>query len=72
MKRYIVVIVALLTGFCVRAQEFKPMEHDGLLYQELFHNNAEKGKVPLIIYLLADMPAETTTKNNFPRLVFRK
>ena len=51
MKRYIVVIVALLTGFCVRAQEFKPMEHDGLLYQELFHNNAEKGKVPLIIYL---------------------
>lgn len=33
------------------AQDFKPMEHDGLLYQELACNNAEKGNKPLVIYL---------------------
>ncbi len=33
------------------AQDFKPMEHDGLLYQELVYFIDVKGKTPLIIYL---------------------
>ena len=51
MKRYIVLLTALVTSLFAMAQNFKPMEHDGLLYQELAFNNAEKGNKPLIIYL---------------------
>ena len=51
MKRYLVILVGLFISFYVKAQEFMPMEHDGLLYQELAFSDDEKGKTPLIIYL---------------------
>ncbi len=51
MKRYIIFLTALVICHFAMAQDSKPMEHDGLLYQELSYNNAEKGKALLVIYL---------------------
>ena len=51
MKRYIVLLTALVISHFAMAQDFKPMEHNGLLYQELVFCNDVKGKIPLVIYL---------------------
>ena len=51
MKRYIVLLTALVASLFAMAQDFKPMEHNGLLYQESVFCNDAKGKIPLIIYL---------------------
>jgi predicted peptidase len=51
MKRYITILVWLLSSFCVEAQEFKPMEHNGLLYQEMANRTSETEPPALIIYL---------------------
>ena len=51
MKRYIAFLTVLVTSLFAMAQDFMPMEHNGLLYQELVSCNDVKGKIPLIIYL---------------------
>ena len=51
MKRYIVIFVTLFISFHVKAQEFRSMEYNGLLYQEMICNDTQQDKLPLVIYL---------------------
>jgi len=41
MKRHIVFLTALVISLFAMAQDFKPMEHNGLLYQELAFRMSE-------------------------------
>ena len=51
MKKNIVFFIAIAMSLIAMAQDFKPMEHNGLLYQELAYNHEDKGNKSLIIYL---------------------
>ena len=47
-KRYGAIIATLFLCIAMHAQDFQPMEYNGLLYQELACNVADKEDIPLI------------------------
>lgn len=51
MKRYGTTLICLFLCFCLSAQEFKPMDYNGTLYQEFVSNVADKEDAALVIYL---------------------
>ena len=47
-KRYGAIFATLFLCIAMHAQDFQPMEYNGLLYQELECNVADKEDIPLI------------------------
>ena len=50
-KRYGAIFATLFLCIAVHAQDFQPMEYNGLLYQELACNVADKEDAALVVYL---------------------
>ena len=50
-KQYGSIFAALFLCIAMNAQDFQPMEYNGLLYQELACNVADKEDAALVVYL---------------------
>ena len=50
-KRYGAIFATLFLCIAMHAQDFQPMEYNGLLYQELACNVADKEDAALVVYL---------------------
>ena len=51
MKRYETTLICLLLCLCMNAQEFEPMEYNGMLYQEMASHVIDKEDAALVVYL---------------------